>query len=75
VPGARLDLSGSFGLRKQSIDFEGTIRMEAKISQTMTGFKALLLKPIDPFFRKNGETVIPIKIGGTRDHPSFGLRF
>lgn len=75
VPGARLDLSGSFGLRKQSIDFEGTIRMEAKISQTMTGFKALLLKPVDPFFRKNGETVIPIKIGGTRDHPSFGLRF
>jgi hypothetical protein len=33
------------------------------------------LKPFDPFFRKNGVTVLPIKVTGTRDQPAFGLDF
>jgi len=41
----------------------------------MTGAKSFLLKAFDPFFRKNGETELPIKITGTREHPSFGLDF
>jgi hypothetical protein len=41
----------------------------------MTGFKSILLKPFDSFFRKKGVTAIPIKISGTRDKPSFGLDF
>jgi hypothetical protein len=28
---------------------------------------------VDPLFRKDGRTVIPIKIGGSRNDPSFGL--
>jgi hypothetical protein len=56
------------------MDFHGTLRMQAKLSQTMTGFKSLLLKPVDPFFRKGGAgAVLPIKITGTRQNPSFGL--
>ena len=47
--------------------------MDAKLSQITTGVKSFLLKPFDPFFRKNGETVVPIKVTGTRDKPSFGL--
>jgi hypothetical protein len=47
--------------------------MDAKLSQTQTGVKALLLKAVDPFFRKNGTSQLPIKIGGTRSDPSFGL--
>jgi hypothetical protein len=30
---------------------------------------------IDPFFRKDGKTVLPIRISGTRNQPKFGLRF
>jgi hypothetical protein len=41
----------------------------------MTGVKSFFLKAVDPFFRKDGETQIPIKISGTRDKPSFGLDF
>jgi len=49
--------------------------MDAKLSQVTSGIKSLLLKPVDPFFRKNGKTELPIKITGTRDHPAFGLNF
>jgi hypothetical protein len=48
---------------------------KAKLSQTMTGAKSFLLKAFDPFFRKNGQTELPIKITGSREHPSFGLDF
>ncbi len=35
-------------------DFHGTLRLDAKLSQMMTGWKSILLKPVDPFFQKNG---------------------
>ena len=61
-------------MRSGEIDFHGTARMDAKVSQMTTGFKSFLLKAADPFFRKQGAgAVIPIKITGTRDKPLFGL--
>ncbi len=50
-------------------------RLQAKLSQVTTGIKSFLLKPFNSFFRKNGVTVLPIKVTGTRDQPSFGLDF
>lgn len=73
VPGARVQLDGDYGLKTEALDFHGMLNMDAKISQTMTGVKSFFLKAVDPFFRKNGQTVIPIKITGTREKPSFGL--
>jgi len=73
VTGAEVALDGKYGLDKENLDFHGKLRMQAKLSQTMTGAKSLLLKPVDPFFRKNGQTEVPIKITGQREHPSFGL--
>jgi hypothetical protein len=33
-----------------------------------------LLKAVDPVFRKKGAgALVPLKIGGTRDKPQFGL--
>jgi hypothetical protein len=33
-----------------------------------------MLKPVDPFFKKNGAgAVIPIKVSGTKSAPKFGL--
>jgi hypothetical protein len=50
--------------------------MDAKLSQMTTGWKSLLLKPVDPFFSKHGAgTEIPFKITGTRDEPHFGTDF
>jgi hypothetical protein len=75
VVGASVGLDGTYNMDQEALDFHGKLRMQAKVSQTMTGFKSFLLKPFDPFFRKNGATVLPIKITGTRDHPLFGLDF
>jgi hypothetical protein len=68
-----VELAGRYGLRRETIAFDGALYMDAKISQTMTGFKSLLLKLVDPLFRMNGRTVVPLKIGGTRNDPQFGL--
>jgi hypothetical protein len=75
VTGAEVALNGTYRLQKEELDFHGKLRMQAKLSQTIKGAKSLLLKPVDPFFRKNGQTEVPIKITGQREHPSFGLDF
>ena len=74
VPGARIALSGTYGLKSGEIDLHGQARLDARLSHMTTGFKSLLLKLADPFFAKDGAgTVLPIKITGPRDHPEFGL--
>src|SRR5262249_12237192 len=54
VPGSTVRLSGAYGLGDERIDFAGTAYTDAKISQMTTGFKSLLLKPVDWIFRKDG---------------------
>lgn len=73
VEGASLSMSGKYGIDSGQLDFHGKMRMDAKLSQTMTGAKSFFLKAVDPFFRKNGATEIPIKITGTKDEPKYGL--
>jgi hypothetical protein len=76
VPGAAVNLSGTYALNSGQMDFHGTLRMDAKLSQTMTGVKSVLVKPFNGFFSKKGAgTELPIKITGTRDNPQFGLDF
>jgi hypothetical protein len=74
VAGAAVKLNGSYDVRGESVDFHGTLRMDAKLSQTTTGAKSILLKFVDPFFAKGGAgALLPIKIQGSRANPSFGL--
>ena len=74
VPGVNVVLNGHYGLLDETVQFHGTAKLEAKLSQTTTGFKSFLLKAVDPFFRKkDAGAVLRIKITGTRDQPSFGL--
>jgi AsmA-like C-terminal region len=73
IPGAVVDVTGRYALRAETLAFEGDVVLEAKLSQTTDGFKSFLLKAIDPLFRREGRTVVPIRITGTRDRPSFGL--
>jgi hypothetical protein len=73
VPGALVELHGQYGMRREDIAFDGNLYMDAKISQTVTGFKSLLLKVVDPWFRRNGKTVVPLKISGSRADPKFGV--
>jgi AsmA-like C-terminal region len=74
VPGAAVDLAGNYNLRADVLDFHGALRLQANVSQTMTGWKRWALKPVDPFFSKNGAgTFLRIKVDGTADDPNFGL--
>ncbi len=74
VPGALVQLAGDYVLEREDIDFKGTLFMDAKVSDTTTGIKRVLLKVVDPLFRRDGGgSAIPIRITGTRANPSFGL--
>jgi hypothetical protein len=74
VPGAAVSIAGKYDLGHDSLDFHGALKLDAKISQTVTGWKRWLLKPADPFFAKNGAgTFVKIKIEGDAHHPKFGL--
>src|SRR6185312_13855679 len=76
VPGADIAMNGTYTLDSTQVDFQGTARLDAKVSQMVTGWKSLLLKPVDPFFSKNGAgTEVPISITGTRNDLHFGLGF
>jgi hypothetical protein len=76
VPGTRVDMTGQYGLDGNTFDFHGKAGLDAKLSHTMTGWKSVLLKPVDPFFEKNGSgTEVPFKITGTKSDPHFGLDF
>ena len=74
VPGAAVQLQGTYNVRGEALDFTGELRMKAKLSQTVTGAKSFFLKAIDPFFEKKGAgAVVPISITGTRDAPTIGI--
>jgi hypothetical protein len=78
VPGANVQLAGAYALKPQALDFKGTMLMDATISQTQHGWRRLVLKVVDPFFRrkdgKNG-SAIPFRITGKRTDPNFGLDY
>jgi hypothetical protein len=74
VEGAAIELAGNYTIRGGELDLAGHLRLQAKLSQTTTGAKSVLLKAVDPFFEKGGSgTVVPIHISGTRDNPVFGI--
>jgi hypothetical protein len=74
VEGAKVALGGNYRLPTQRLDFEGSLILDAPLSKTTTGFKSLLLKVLDPLFRKDGAgAVLPIVVSGTVDQPSFGI--
>jgi AsmA-like C-terminal region len=76
VPGTHVDMTGDYSLDGQTFDFRGTVRLDAKVSQMTTGWKSILLKPVDPFFSKHGAgTEVPIRVTGTESEPRFGLDF
>lgn len=74
VPGVKTRLHGTYNIINYRIDLHGPMRVDKKIADTTSGMKSFLLKLIDPIFKKKrkGE-IVPIHIGGTYEHPQFGL--
>ena len=75
MPGARVSVNGQFVMESEALDFRGTVRLDAKLSQLTTGVKSFFLRIVDGLFRHDDITVVPITIGGTADKPKVGLDF
>ena len=74
VPGSAVQLAGSFDLQSEQLDFTGHLLLDASLSETVTGFKSVLVRVAQPFFRRpGGGTKLPIRVSGTPDNPAFGL--
>lgn len=74
VTGAEVDLAGDYDLDKDTLDFHGSLKLVAKVSEMVTGWKRWVLKAVDPLFSKHGAgTYLPIKVEGSSHHPEFGL--
>lgn len=74
VPGAIVDLAGHYDFGSELLDFKGSLKLDAKVSQTQTGWKRWALKPANPFFSKHGAgTFLPVAITGSASSPKFGL--
>lgn len=74
VPGATARLHGTYNLLNHKIDLRGQMQVQSKISNTTSGVKSFLLKVMEPFFKKRQQgEIVPVLIGGTYQHPNFGL--
>jgi hypothetical protein len=75
LPGARVDLEGTYSLDGQQFEFIGKVRTEASLSHMVDSrWLFFLLKVVSPFFKKKGGGAeIPVKISGTQSEPKFGL--
>jgi hypothetical protein len=74
IPGAEVQLAGTYHLRSEALDFAGHLLLDASLRDTTSGFKAALAVIAQPFFRRpGGGSKLPIRIGGTREKPQFGL--
>lgn len=74
VPGAEIDLNGTYGVNGGLLNFTGTAKTQATVSEMVGGWKGALLKPADRFFEKDGAgTELPIHVEGTREEPKFGV--
>ena len=79
VPDMQVRLVGGFGLREESLNFGGHLRLQQAVSQLaprVPGSASRWLRLLDPLFQTDEAptgTVVPITITGFRSRPSFGV--
>jgi hypothetical protein len=74
VPGVQVAMDGVYTLDGEQFDFRGVARLDARVSQMVTGWKSLALSVADPLFSKHGAgTELPITVTGTRSDPQIGV--
>ncbi|HUK30435.1 MAG TPA: AsmA-like C-terminal region-containing protein [Candidatus Acidoferrum sp.] len=74
VPGAIVQLNGTYKVLKDDLDLHGHLLLDVKLSKTTTGAKSFFLKFADSYFKGiTGGASVPIKVTGSRHDPAFGL--
>jgi len=75
APGTRAEIRGTYNLLDKTVNLQGVLHTNGKLSDTTSGFKALVLKAVGPFLKKKTVTVVPFTVTGTSKQPSFALDF
>jgi hypothetical protein len=74
VPGASATIHGTYGLIDHQVNLHGVLDTKGKLSDSTTGFKAVIAKLITPFFKKKNEVkLVPFKITGTFANATVSL--
>lgn len=74
VPGALVDLEGTYAVEGSEFDFHGSLNLAAMMSDTFGRWKRWARKPFNPIFAKNDVgTYLRMAITGDKDNPKFGL--
>ena len=74
VPGASAEMHGTYNLESRAVDLHGTLRTEEEFSEMTSGFRSVVLKPFDVFFRrKHAGAVMPVHLMGTYNALDAGL--
>jgi len=74
VPGASATIHGTYGLIDRQINLHGVLDTKGKLSDSTTGFKAVIAKLITPFFKKKNDVkLVPFKITGTFANTTVAL--
>jgi hypothetical protein len=74
IPWANLELAGDYRLETDAVDFNGTVKLEPTVSRMVTGWKRLVLRPVDKFLEKKASgTFLRIRVTGTSESPQFDL--
>jgi len=74
VPGASAEMHGTYNLESRAVDLHGLLRTDEEFSEMTSGFKSVVLKPFDVFFRrKHAGAVMPVHLIGTYETPEAGL--
>jgi len=77
VPGALANMQGAYSLSDERVNLQGQLIVDKKLSKTAGSLPAHILTwASEKLFAKSagaGE-ILPIKLTGTYEHPSFGLQ-
>jgi hypothetical protein len=74
VPGARARVQGTYDLSAQKVDVHGNLWTDATVSKDTSGIASVLLKPVDPLFRrKHAGAMAAVSMTGDIGAPHFWM--
>ena len=62
APGTLAQIRGTYNLLDKTVNLQGVLRTNGKLSDTTSGFKALVLKAVSPFLKKKSVTIVPFTV-------------
>jgi len=75
APGTLAQIRGTYNLVDKTVNLQGVLHTNGKLSDTTSGFKAIVLKAVSPFLKKKTVTIVPFTVTGSSVQPSFALDF